>query len=74
MTSPTSDSRRQVLSRAIVAVEKAARNGGVINATVEARRIMDESNAGDMSLDHVAVEIGRLASERGLGVEFGEAP
>jgi len=68
------DPRHHILNRATVAVEKAARNGGLIKATVEARRILSEYELGCMTVDQVADEIARLASERGLIVEFGDAP
>ena len=71
MTFPNPDTRRQVMNRATVAVEKASRNGGVIKATVEARRILTECEAGDMSLTEVAEDIARLASEKGVVVELG---
>jgi hypothetical protein len=72
MTFPEYDARRQILNRATVAVEQAARDGGVIKATVEARRIIDECIAGDaLTLNEVAEDIARLATERGLVVDFG---
>ena len=72
MTFPQYDTRRLLLNRATVAVEKAARNGGMINATIEARRLVDDCIAGDaLSLNEVVEDIARLATERGLVVEFG---
>ena len=72
MTFPKDDSRRVIVNRATVIVERAARDGKVVKATVEARRIMDECVAGNaISLDEIAEDIARLATERGLAVEFG---
>ena len=72
MTLPKNDSRRRVLRLAILAVEKASRDGVVVNATVEARRIRSEIDAGNLSVDEIADDIARLAAEKGLAVEFGE--
>jgi hypothetical protein len=65
--------RQHVLSRAGVAVEKSARNGSVLNVTVEAQRIANEGKMGDLSLGQIAEDIAMLASVRGLVVEFGDA-
>ena len=74
MTLAENDPRRHILNRTTVAVAKAARDGDVIRATVEARRILNECVSGGMTVDQVASEIARLAAERGLAVEFGDRP
>lgn len=74
MRSPaTPDLRQDVLSRAGVAVEKAARNGGAITVAVEAQRILDDGGTGDLSLAQIAADIVILASNRGFRVQFGES-
>ena len=66
-------SRRQALAGAIVAVAKAARNGGMISIDLRAQRLLNEYPDCGLSLAELREELARLAIEQGVGVRFGES-
>ena len=64
-------SRRQALAGAIVAVTKAARDGGVMFVDRHAQRLLSEYPDCGMSFAELREELARLAVQQGVNVEFG---
>ncbi len=66
--------RREVLDLARVAVETAARDGGLVSADTEARRLLDSHPDCRMSPRELRDKIARWAVVRHVSVEFGFPP
>ena len=66
--------RQQVLDLASLSVEGAAKDGGMIPADMEARRLLDAHPDCQISFETLRDTIAELAVERGVGVEFGFRP
>jgi hypothetical protein len=71
---PASVERQEVLDLASLAVENAAKDGGMIAADTEAQRLLDDSPDCQIPLSELRDAIARLAIERGVAVEFGDEP
>ena len=65
---------RSPLSFALVIVARAARDGGVVKATVEAKRLLGGENSDPKAVEKLAGDIARIAAETGVVVEFGDLP
>ena len=65
--------RREIFDLARVAVDAAARDGGLIAATTTARRILDTVPDSEMSASELENEISRLAGEKRVIVEPADA-
>lgn len=65
---------RTMLDPAAVAIERVYRDGKLINATIEARRILRGRPNTAISVDDFTLAIARLATARGVTVEFGDGP
>ena len=70
--SPEDDSRQKLLALAHMAVEKAARDGGMIAAHALATQFLADHPNSEMSHEELREEIARLAIQHGVGVEFGK--
>lgn len=70
--SPEVDARQKVLSLAHLAVQKAARDGGMIPAHTLAVQLLADHPDCPMSFEELRDGIARVAIEHGVGVEFGE--
>jgi hypothetical protein len=66
--------RQEMVDRTLIAIQKAARNGGVFSATKLARLLLDEHPDVGISLATLQDGIARLAVEYGIGVELGDEP
>ena len=66
--------KQEVMDLARLAVEGAAKDGGMIAADMEARRLLDENPGCQIPFDELRDTIARQATERGVGVEFGFRP
>lgn len=64
--------RAEVMDLAVLSVEKAANDGGVVAADTEARRLLDAHPDCQISFDELRDTIARIAIKRGLGVKFGD--
>jgi hypothetical protein len=63
--------RQQLLDLALLSVEGAANDGGLIAADIEARRLLDSSPDGQISFEDLRDAIVRFAMEKRVAVEFG---
>jgi len=66
--------RQEILARALVAVARAAHDGGLIAADEVAASLLGKNPDCSMSFDEVRDEIARLAVASRLCVEFGTRP
>jgi hypothetical protein len=66
--------RQEMWDRTLVAIQKAARSGGVISPTKLAQLLLDEHPEAGISLATLQDGIARLAVEYGMGVKFGDEP
>ena len=61
----------EVADELAAVVEAALRDGKLISATAVARQILDNNPDCCMTVDALAVCIGRLSTTKGVSVEFG---
>ena len=66
--------RQELLARALVAVARAAHDGGLIATDEVAAALLEKNPDCSMSLDEVRDEIARLAVANCVCVEFGTRP
>ena len=66
--------QQEMMDRTLIAIQKAARSGGVISATKLAQLLLDEHPDIGISLATLQNGIARLAVEYGIRVEFGDTP
>jgi hypothetical protein len=64
--------RQEVLDLAALSVEGAAKDGGMIQADMEAHRLLDAHPDCQISFEELRDTIARLAIEHNVGVEFGD--
>ena len=63
--------RQEVLDLASLSVVGAAQDGGMIQADMEARRLLDANPDCQMSFEDLRDAIARMAIKRDVSVEFG---
>ena len=63
--------RKEILDLAMLSIESAARDGGLLVAHTEARRLLAVYPDCRMSFEELREAIARLAISRGAGVELG---
>jgi hypothetical protein len=65
--------RRQVMDRAVVAIQEASRHQTVLVVNEEAKRLLHLHPNCPMSLEQLQSELTRLAGQHGVAIEFGVA-
>ena len=68
------DTRRQVMDRAVGAIQEASRRQTVLVVNAEAKRLLHLHPNSPMSLEQLQSELIRLAVQHGVAIEFGIAP
>jgi hypothetical protein len=66
--------RQEVVDLVVLSVAGAARDGGMIAADLEARRLLDTHPDCQIPFEELRDTIAGIAVKRGVGVEFGFRP